>query len=165
MALSKEFFTYQYWMCRSRSTDWLVNFQLTHFCRSLANHIAFTKSLREFEKMCTRKQGAHYLLSIIYGLLFGLEEIETYKFTTAWSKHLGFEMSTSQAVFSLYTYSRLSISGYSQEQNYKILIRSYRDLCSIQKIFPSFSYTCWQFGSCIGTYFHTWWECAVIKAF
>lgn len=57
------------------------------------------------------------------------------------------------------------ISCYSQEKNFKILSRWYREPSTLHKIFPSTPAYCWHCDTASGTYLHVWWECERIRPF
>lgn len=66
----------------------------------------------------------------------------------------------------IYALSRKSsMSGYTQENNYKVLSRWYKTPELVHDIYPTVSDICWRCGGAIGSYMHIWWDCPDIQAF
>lgn len=58
-----------------------------------------------------------------------------------------------------------SVNVSTQENRYKLLSRWYRTPDKIHKFHPSLPPKCWRCNAELGTLYHIWWDCALIKPF
>lgn len=58
-----------------------------------------------------------------------------------------------------------SISGFSQEKNYRLLSRWYRDPVMVNKMYPNTLDACWCCHEGKGSYLHMWRECDRVRPF
>lgn len=140
------------------SHDWLTTLHLYTFTKHLHSSSQIHRSYTEFERLCSLSETPRHLLSTIYCLLLALSHNDLPPYTRMWSADLGENISRPDWQTSCYFTHKSTISCYSQEKNYKILSRWYRDPATLHKIFPSTPASCWRCTSSTGTYLHIWWE-------
>lgn len=95
-------------------------------------------------------------------------------YMTTWTRELGRDINQSQwASAFYYTQSqcassfdythKLSISGYSQDKNFKILTKWYKVSVQLHTMFLDASDQCWCCHQTPGSFLHIWRECATIR--
>lgn len=146
--------------------DWLQYQQLSSFYSRLkAKHRVCTELL-PFEKLCLQKIPPIKTLFFVYNML---REERTKQspppYQSKWETDLGHPISPEdwRTIFALTHKS--SISGYTQEKNFKVISRWYRTPDLLHKMYPSVPDTCWRCNSASGSYFHIWWDCPEVFSF
>lgn len=139
--------------------DWLTSLHLTTFTKHLFGSSQIHRPLTEFEHISSLQELPRHLLSHIYSLIQALTQNDLPTYTRMWSADLGKTISRAEWQTAFHFAHKSSISCYSQEKNFKVMSRWYRDPATLQKIFPSTPSTCWRCSTATGSYLHVWWEC------
>lgn len=148
------------------SRDWLQYQQLSSFYNRLNAKHRVRAKLFPFEKMCLQESPPTKTLSFVYSMLC---EERTKQFPppyqNKWESDLGHPISSEdwRIIFALT--HRSSISGYTQEKNFKVLSRWYKTPDILHKIYPSVPDICWRCNNAPGSYFHIWWACPEVSSF
>lgn len=148
------------------SNDWLQYRQLRSFYQRLTHATNLHRQLLPFESLCLQDSYPARAISTVFGILRNTStEQATPSFQAKWESDLNRTFSTEEwgKIYALSHKS--SISGYTQEKNYKVLSRWYKTPDLIHKIYPSSSALCWRCGDAIGSYVHIWWDCPDVKSF
>lgn len=104
----------------------------------------FHRPLTAFEDMCSLSQIPRYTLSLIYKeILFHTHNVVP-NFMQKSSQDLGIEISPGQWHTSFTLTHKSSIFGFTQEKNYKLLSRWYRDPVTVHRMFPNTTDICWR---------------------
>lgn len=149
----------------SSNTDWLVYRQLQSFYLHLDPKSHLHRDLLPFESLCTRDSYPTRLISTVYNILRDERSSTSVPlFQSKWESDLGRSFSPEEWV-KIYTLThKSSLSGYTQEKNFKVLSRWYRTPEVLHKMYPTTTNICWRCGGAIGSFMHIWWDCPEVQS-
>lgn len=113
--------------------DWLTTLHLSTFSKHLHSSSQVHCPNTEFERLCSLSETPRHLLSTIYSLLQALTHGDLPAYTRMGTADLGEDISRLEWQTSFHFTHKSTISCYSQEKNYKILSRWYRDPATLHK--------------------------------
>lgn len=137
---------------------------LTKFCSTLHLSGQIHRAPMAFEEMCSLSQVPRHMLSLIYKEILPHTHNTLPTFTQMWSSDIDTEISLGEWQTSFTFTHKSLISSFTQEKNYKLLSRWYRDPVSVHRMFPNTPRYLLALSQRKRN-LHIWWECDQVHPF